>query len=78
MFKLNVGTTDRMLRAVAAIGLIAFALGSDMAYAWAGWIGVPLLLTVVFKFCPAYPLLGINTLGKEDNAPADAGADSDA
>ncbi len=72
--KLNVGTTDRILRAVVGIGLVAFALGSDMAYAWAGWIGAPLLLTAAFKFCPAYPLFGVSTRGKEDTAPADGDA----
>ncbi len=67
--KLNMGTTDRMLRAAAGIGLIAFALfGPDVAYKWAGWIGVPLLLTAVIKFCPVYPLFGINTGAKDQES----------
>jgi hypothetical protein len=28
-----------------------------------GYIGVVPILTGVFRFCPAYPLLGINTCG---------------
>ncbi len=76
MFKINVGTTDRILRAAAGIGLIAFALmGPGMEYQWLGWLGVPLLLTAVLKFCPAYPLFGINTGAKtEDAASADTEA----
>ncbi len=73
MFKLNVGTTDRMLRVVAGLGLLAFALfGPDVSYQWAGWIGAPLLLTAMFKFCPAYSPFGISTRGKDDKAPDDS------
>jgi len=75
LMKLNVGTTDRILRAAAGIGLIAFALvGPDVAYKWAGWIGVPLLLTAAFKFCPAYLPFGISTRGKEEDAAPGADA----
>lgn len=78
MFKLNVGTTDRMLRIVAGLGLLAFALfGPGVAYQWVGWIGVPLLLTAMFKFCPAYPLFGISTRGKDDKTPGDSDAPAD-
>lgn len=67
--KLNVGKTDRMLRIVAGIGLIGFALlGPDVSYKMAGWLGVPLLLTALFRFCPAYPLFGISTRGRDNKA----------
>ena len=81
MFKLNVGTTDRMLRIVAGIGLIGFALlGPDVSYKVAGWLGFPMLLTALFRFCPAYPLFGISTRGKDDKTPggSDAPADTEA
>jgi len=32
-----------------------------------GWIGVVPLATGLFRFCPAYPLLGINTCGKNSS-----------
>jgi len=57
--KANVGTIDRILRIVVGLALIvwAAALGGPI---WA-WIGVLPLATGLFKFCPAYTLLGMNT-----------------
>lgn len=57
--KANVGTIDRVLRIVVGLVLIALALTGTIGV-W-GWIGVLPLATGVFRFCPAYPLLGINT-----------------
>ncbi|MBF0306283.1 MAG: DUF2892 domain-containing protein [Alphaproteobacteria bacterium] len=61
--KANVGTIDRVLRALVGIALIAWAalLGGPV---WA-WIGVVPLLTAVVGFCPAYPLIGLNTCGRK-------------
>jgi membrane-associated protease RseP (regulator of RpoE activity) len=59
MLKLNVGGVDRVLRIVVGIALIAATLmGWINAF---GWIGVVPLLTGIFRFCPAYALLGIKT-----------------
>lgn len=60
--KANVGTIDRVLRIVAGLILIALALTGIIG--WWGYIGILPLATGVFRFCPAYPLLGINTCGK--------------
>ncbi len=57
--KSNVGGADRLLRIVAGLALIALAATGTVG-AW-GWIGVVPLLTGVFRFCPGYTLLGINT-----------------
>lgn len=57
--KINVGNIDRILRIVAGIILITLA-ATDLFKPW-GWIGVVPLLTGIFKFCPAYSLLGMNT-----------------
>lgn len=57
--KANVGTLDRSLRIAAGLILIALSLAGVIGL-W-GWIGVVPLATGVFRFCPAYPLLGINT-----------------
>lgn len=57
--KANVGGIDRVLRVVVGLGLIVAAATGTVG-AW-GWIGVVLLLTAAVGFCPAYPLLGINT-----------------
>ena len=57
----NVGTIDRVIRIIAGLALIAWAafLGGP---AWA-WIGVLPLATGLFRICPAYSLLGVNTCG---------------
>jgi membrane-associated protease RseP (regulator of RpoE activity) len=57
--KINVGNIDRVLRIVAGIILITLA-ATGLFTPW-GWIGVVPLLTGIFKFCPAYALLGMNT-----------------
>ncbi len=56
----NVGNIDRIIRIVAGIALIAWALMGGPAWAW---IGVVPLATGLLKICPAYSLLGINTCG---------------
>jgi Protein of unknown function (DUF2892) len=61
--KLNVGGIDRILRIAAGIALIALAATHTVGV-W-GYIGVVPLLTGIFKFCPAYTLLGMNTCPME-------------
>ena len=61
IMKANVGTIDRVLRILAGIALIALAATGTIGL-W-GYIGVAALLTGAFRFCPAYPLLGMNTCG---------------
>ncbi len=57
--QVNVGNSDRIIRIVAGLGLIALAATGTVGV-W-GWIGVVPLLTGVFRFCPAYTVLGIKT-----------------
>lgn len=57
--KINVGTPDRVLRVV--IGLVLIALAATGHGGMVGWLGVVLLATGLFRFCPAYALLGVNT-----------------
>ena len=63
--KTNVGSIDRILPIIAGLTLIALA-ASGVIGIW-GWIGVVPLLTGIFRFCPAYTLLGMNTcpMGKK-------------
>ncbi|OIQ83270.1 hypothetical protein GALL_349290 [mine drainage metagenome] len=56
--KINVGSIDRSLRIVVGLALIAWALFGGPVWAW---IGVVPLATGLFKFCPLYALLGLNT-----------------
>jgi hypothetical protein len=58
-FTTNVGTTDRMLRIVVGIILIALAV-TGIWSPW-GWIGVLPLVTGFLKVCPAYSIFGIKT-----------------
>jgi hypothetical protein len=62
--KANVGTVDRVLRIGAGLALIALAATGTVGL-W-GYVGVVPLLTGVFRFCPAYPLLGMNTCPLKD------------
>lgn len=57
--KLNVGTVDRVIRAIIGIVLIALTLTGVIGI-W-GWIGIIPLGSAAFSFCPLYTLLGINT-----------------
>lgn len=57
--KINVGTIDRILRAVVGLVLIALAATGTVGV-W-GWIGVVPLLTAAFSFCPLYAMLGMST-----------------
>ena len=58
----NVGTVDRILRVIAGLILLAYALVvPDTGYNWVGWIGVVPLFTAAIGWCPAYALLGIST-----------------
>ncbi len=59
---MNVGNTDRILRIVVGLALIGIAISGISAW---GWIGVVPLLTGVFRYCPAYSLLGMNTCPME-------------
>ena len=55
--KANVGGIDKVLRIVAGLGLIAWALMGGPVWAW---IGVVPLATGLMGWCPAYTLLGMN------------------
>ena len=67
----NMGTTDRIVRALVGIALIAvFVL--DLVAGLLGIagaaIGVVLLVTAAIRWCPPYALLGINTRGRDESA----------
>jgi hypothetical protein len=57
----NVGTLDRIIRAVLGLGLM-WAASQGVIGAW-GWIGIVPLATAIFRFCPAYHTLGMNSCG---------------
>ena len=60
--KANVGTIDRALRIIVGLALIGLTLTGHIGV-W-GWIGVVPLATGIFRFCPAYTVLGASTCKK--------------
>jgi hypothetical protein len=54
----NVGKIDRVIRVIAGIALIWWAVVSGNIL---GYIGIVLVLTAAIGLCPLYSLLGINT-----------------
>ncbi|MDD2608424.1 MAG: DUF2892 domain-containing protein [Giesbergeria sp.] len=57
--KSNIGGMDRILRII--VGLVLIGLAATNTVGWWGYIGIVPLLTGLFRFCPAYTLLGMNT-----------------
>ena len=60
--KCNVGSTDRIIRLVAGLGI---AIAGVIFESYWGLIGVVLLATAIFRFCPAYLPFGITTNKKD-------------
>ena len=56
--KTNVGGIDKIIRILAGIALISWALMGGPVWAW---IGVVPLATGLLGWCPAYTLFGMNT-----------------
>lgn len=59
----NVGTTDRWIRIVMGLVLIALVFTGPRT-AW-GWIGLVPLLTGVLGFCPMYATLSMSTAPRQ-------------
>ncbi|ATE60900.1 YgaP family membrane protein [Thauera sinica] len=56
--KTNVGGIDKVVRILAGIALVIWALMGGPVWAW---IGVVPLATGLLGWCPAYTLFGMNT-----------------
>lgn len=54
----NIGKTDRMIRLIAGVAIIAAGFYYQ---SWWGAIGIVPLLTGTLRWCPPYQLLGIST-----------------
>jgi len=59
--KCNVGKTDRILRAIVGVGMIAAGI---YFHSWWGAIGVVPILTAAIGWCPAYQPFGISSCKK--------------
>jgi len=56
--KCNVGKTDRILRTIAGVIIVA---GGVYFQSWWGLVGLIPLATAVVSWCPMYELFKINT-----------------
>ena len=56
--KRNVGSTDKLIRQVVGVAIIATGVYFQ---SWWGAIGVVPILTAFAGWCPPYALLGINS-----------------
>ena len=61
--KCNVGTTDRVIRII--VGIVIIALGVYFS-SWWGLIGIIPLGTGLLRFCPFYRLFGVTTVPKKE------------
>ena len=62
----NVGTTDRVIRALAGVAALGAYFGGMLTGTLgtvALVVGIVLLGTAAIAWCPPYSLLGINTCG---------------
>ncbi|MBP6565341.1 MAG: DUF2892 domain-containing protein [Burkholderiales bacterium] len=59
--EVNVGGVDRTVRIILGIVLLSLFFVLEGNARWWGLIGVGLLATGIFRFCPAYLPFGIKT-----------------
>lgn len=62
MFKVNVGSADRIVRIIAGVVLLAlFFVYQDASWRYWLLIGIVPLATGLLSRCPAYSLFGLST-----------------
>ena len=64
--KFNVGGIDRILRIV--LGVVLIGLAATGTVGWWGYIGVVPLVTGLFRFCPLYSVVGMNTCSVQNKS----------
>ncbi len=64
----NIGSTERIIRAVVGIALLVWAFMGGSEYSWIGWIGIVPLATAAIGWCPPYAIFGINTCSVKKNS----------
>ena len=66
---MNVGSTDKLLRIVLGLVLLALVFILDTPARWWGLVGLVPLLTGLFNFCPLYAMLGISSASTDNSLP---------
>ena len=67
----NLGYLDRFIRVLIGLALFAYSVrdGSvEFSSIAAGVVGVVLLLTAFFSYCPLYTLLGVSSTHRDSQA----------
>jgi len=59
--KTNIGGIDRVFRIVAGLVLLSLVFMVDGNARWYGLIGLAPLITGLWRWCPLYAVLGLNT-----------------
>ncbi|MBK6394893.1 MAG: DUF2892 domain-containing protein [Betaproteobacteria bacterium] len=59
--EVNVGGVDRTIRIILGIVILSLFFVLEGNARWWGLVGVGLLATGIFRFCPAYLPFGIKT-----------------
>ena len=62
--KANVGTLDRVVRLLLAVGLFSLFFILPGEQKWLGLIGIVPLATGSLQWCPLYSLFGIRTCNR--------------
>ena len=62
MMRLNVGNLDRAVRVLVGLLLVGLAAFGTIG-AW-GYVGIVLVVTGAWAFCPLYRLLGLTTTAR--------------
>jgi membrane-bound ClpP family serine protease len=68
--KKNMGSVDRIIRAIAAIILAMLYFTGTVTGTWGIILlvlGVVLIITSMISFCPLYAILGISTCPTKEN-----------
>lgn len=69
--KANVGKADQIIRFVLGVVMLSMFFVLDGNLKYVSGLGIVLIFTGLVKFCPLYPILGINTCScRVDDAKA--------
>ncbi len=62
----NIGTTDRVIRIIAGLGLLSLLFILEGNARWWGLIGLAPIATATLGYCPPYAWMGISTCAKAE------------
>jgi hypothetical protein len=65
MLTRNIGGTDQSIRLLVGIALLSIITIFEDGWQWIGLIGFVPFLTALFRWCPLYHVLGMDTCEKE-------------